>query len=300
VSGHPFTRPSLLRRAPLALLSAVALTLLLAPAAVRAADETDGAAKTGDEGSQHHKRRHRLHHGDAGEKDGSAKSGDLSIETIPASTKPAVAADVPPIAAPSDAAAAPPVAVAPAAPLGPPIAVQDSGVVPYGPDVAPQGPPIAPLDAKAEAQLDAEEEEIIRSAGLGYLKIEHFNQMGRDFRLDRVLYSVNGHLVFPDPAKPLADYETNRFVVWEGVIPVGENEVTVTAIYHGVGFFPFSYLSDMTFTKTDTHKITVGEGSQTTLEVTGDENGSWLTEMANRPQFEFKVENGPMKTTAQK
>jgi hypothetical protein len=153
-------------------------------------------------------------------------------------------------------------------------------------DVPP--PPVPPAD-DAETMIS-------RTAGLGRVKVQHVNEMGSSFRLTKLAYDLNGHSIFPEPGKPDPDLTQKTIPVWEGVLPIGENELKVSALYKGVGGGFFAYLNDMSFPKTDTTKIKVTEGATTTVTVLGQEDTSPFTATEDRPHFDYRSESAPTKT----
>lgn len=196
--------------------------------------------------------------------------------------------EIPEDDAPAPKAAAPAKAAAKAAPVAAPAAAAPA--VQPAPAVAEAlpPPPIPPAD-------DAETA-ISRSAGLGRLKLQHVNEVTTSFRLYKLAYDLNNHPIFPEVGKPDADLTKKTIPIWEGVLPIGENEIKVTAVYKGVGSFIFAYLNDMTFVKTDTTKVKVVEGATTTLSVLGQEDTSPFTATEDRPHFDYRAETSTAKS----
>jgi hypothetical protein len=163
------------------------------------------------------------------------------------------------------------------------------------PSEAPAALPVTPTPTAAELAEEEAEEERSRTAGLGRVKIEHVNDMVASFKLVKVFYELNTHSIYPDPQKPPADFTQKTIPIWEGVLPIGENDLKVTAVYKGVGSALFAYLNDMTFTKTDTTKVKVLEGQETTVTVISEEDTSPFTTTEDRPRFDYRFSSAPMK-----
>jgi hypothetical protein len=163
---------------------------------------------------------------------------------------------------------------------------------------APAAMPVTPTPTAAELAEEEAEEERSRTAGLGRVKIEHVNDMVSNFKLVKVFYTLNSHSIYPDPQKPPADFSQKTIPIWEGVLPIGDNDLQVTAVYKGVGSALFAYLNDMTFTKTDKTTVKVTEGQETTVTVISEEDTSPFTMTEDRPRFDYRFASAPMKTTA--
>jgi hypothetical protein len=159
---------------------------------------------------------------------------------------------------------------------------------------APAAAPAPAAKSAQEMEEEEAEEERSRTAGLGRVKIEHVNEMGTGFKLVKVFYELNNHSIFPDAQKPPPDFSQKTLAIWDGVLPIGDNDLKITAVFRGIGSGLLTYMNDMTFTKTDTVKVKVTEGQETSVTVISEEDSSPLTATEDRPRFDYRFATAPM------
>jgi hypothetical protein len=132
--------------------------------------------------------------------------------------------------------------------------------------------------------------EAVLGGGIGArATLVHRNKMGRAFRLEKVVYAVDGTQVFArqDDTSKLHDQKTVE--VLSGPIAPGNHTISVLLVYRGSGFGPFKYLKKYKYTVKSSHTFTAVEGKHTRIEIVGFEKGGWNTQLRDRPGVDYRV-----------
>lgn len=127
------------------------------------------------------------------------------------------------------------------------------------------------------------------TVGGAQLLVRHENRMSPTFRLERIVYLLDGAQIFPTGDSPTGDSLSDQeaFDIYRGGIVPGEHTLSVTIEYRGNGFGVFSYLQGYHFTVRSSHSFTAPEGRALTLRVVGLENGGQTTALEDRPAVRY-------------
>lgn len=120
--------------------------------------------------------------------------------------------------------------------------------------------------------------------------ISHSSEMGLNFRLIKIIYTLDGTQVFvrsDETAESL--YKTKSFDIFAGPISPGNHTIAAIATYRGHGYGVFEYLKKYTFTANGKQAFTAGEGKISKVECKGFEKGGPTTPMEKRAAIECKV-----------
>jgi hypothetical protein len=143
---------------------------------------------------------------------------------------------------------------------------------------------------RTKLRIEAIKEMVLRGVVAGSRAlIVHKNDMGSRFRLERVVYAVDGNVIYnkTDQEGGLADKE--EFEIFNGGIVPGNHTLSVTLAYRGHGFGPFTYLNQYRFTARSSTPFAAEEGKLTRLRVIGYEKGNVTTEMKDVPAVDFRT-----------
>lgn len=155
---------------------------------------------------------------------------------------------------------------------------------------------------RIESQVNELKEEIFRSrtrlailkesvlaSGLSgtELRIVHRNDMGANFKLERMLYVLDG-----SPIKQARDIDgeldrQEEIEILNGTISPGNHQLEVELVYRGNGFGVFSYLQSYRFTLNDVTTFRVKQGNRTTISAVGYEREGLTLELKDRPDIRF-------------
>jgi len=156
---------------------------------------------------------------------------------------------------------------------------------------------------RIESQVNELKEEIFRSrTRLAILKesvlasglsgteliIIHRNQMGANFKLERILYILDG-----SPIRQAVDRDGDldqqeEIEILNGPINPGNHTIQVELIYRGNGFGVFSYLQSYRFTLNDVSTFRAEEGKRVTISAIGYERSGLTLELKDRPDIRFE------------
>lgn len=184
-------------------------------------------------------------------------------------------------------------------------------LIALAPTVSAQESPGSPSDSEftrrigtMEEQVNAEKERVFRSkATLLLLKeivlqgsdtaarseVVHVNQLGGSYRVESVSYYLDNQSIFTrfDPSGALD--EAQEIQVWDGAIPPGQHQLTVSMVLRGNGFRIFDYVQGYSFKVQSSYNFSTGEAQTTTLRVVVDEKKGFGIPYTERPTVEFQV-----------
>lgn len=145
---------------------------------------------------------------------------------------------------------------------------------------------------RAKARLSLLSERHLRSSSGGVLTaVSQRNQLGRLYRLVRVVYEIDGREVFRRDEDNRQPIPAGDLPVWDGPLRPGEHTLSATLLYRGNGSRVFSYFDQYTYTVTAAHRFVVSEGVVPRIRVICREKGNFATTgLENRPFIEFVAE----------
>jgi hypothetical protein len=118
--------------------------------------------------------------------------------------------------------------------------------------------------------------------------IVHRHALGRRFRVERIVYSLDGKLVLQrsgelDRERPLP--------VLEGPIAAGAHTVSVQLVLRGNGWRVFPYFEGYRFNVRSSYSFVIADNRHTRLTVTAFENGGPLTAIEQLPALRFELKH---------
>lgn len=118
----------------------------------------------------------------------------------------------------------------------------------------------------------------------------HMNDMGSDFKLEQVIYSLDGNQIYNkiDNDGDLADKE--RIELFNGAIVPGKHNISVLLIYRGNTYGAFNYFKNYEFTVRSSYTFTAEEGKTTEVKIIGFEKGNFTTALEERPDVRYELE----------
>ena len=145
---------------------------------------------------------------------------------------------------------------------------------------------------QAKARLVQLQEVVLHGNVAGAkLVLTHRNDMGGSFKLSRLQYFLDGAVIFnrnsadvPDLGKP------EEQEVFTGPLEAGSHQLSVFIEYGGNGYGLFDYLEGYTFRVKAGQTFMAEEGHVIRMKVVGFEQGSFITEMKDRPAVRFEVD----------
>ena len=155
-----------------------------------------------------------------------------------------------------------------------------------------------------EAQVNELKEEIFRSSTrLTLLKesvlasglkgtelyIIHRNEMGPNFKLEKILYILDG-----DYRRSLVDEDGSiskqeEIEIYNGPLTAGNHNLQVELIYRGNGYGLFSYMKELQFVLNDVYIFPIAEGKRLEIKAIAYEKEGFDVELQDRPDLRFEL-----------
>jgi len=143
---------------------------------------------------------------------------------------------------------------------------------------------------RSKARLNLLKETVLHGVIAGSRAlILHKNDMGSSFRLEKLVYAVDGAQIYAKTDDSGGLDAKREFEIFNGSIVPGNHTVSVLMIFRGHGYGIFSYLKGYKFTVRSSHTFTAGEGKLTEITIRGFEKGNITTPLAERPAVDFKI-----------
>ncbi len=118
----------------------------------------------------------------------------------------------------------------------------------------------------------------------------HRNEMGSSFKLEQVLYSLDGAPIYQKVDQDGDLDEREEFEIFHGAIVPGSHNLSVYMVYRGHGYGIFSYLEGYVFKIRSSFAFTAEEGKIVRIKIVGYEKGGITTDLKDRPSVRFDME----------
>ncbi len=117
--------------------------------------------------------------------------------------------------------------------------------------------------------------------------VVHVNEMGNSFKLESVLYHLDGEKIyFQDATSGVLDKE--KFEIFANNVLPGNHVLSVEMIYKGDSTV-FAYLKDYTFKLRTNYTFYATKGKVTTVQAVGYQKGDITWDLTKRPSITFRV-----------
>lgn len=144
---------------------------------------------------------------------------------------------------------------------------------------------------RSKATLQLLKEIVVQGSSAGSrATIWHENKLGRAYRIEAVTYYLDGQGKFAkaDPSGGLD--QMKEFKVFEGALPPGEHNLTVTLKLRGTGFGVFSYVKKIEMSVQASTVFLAEEGKDCAVRATVDERKGVGRSFIERPRVEFQTQ----------
>ncbi len=143
---------------------------------------------------------------------------------------------------------------------------------------------------RAKATLQLLKEIVIQGSTSGSRAVVwHFNELGAAYTLESISYYLDGQSIFSktDPGGEL-DSES-ELKLWDGAVPPGNHNLTVTAVVRGNGFGVFRYVDGYTFKVQSSYAFAAEDGHVANLRVILDEPPGIGRSFADGPRVFYEL-----------
>lgn len=118
--------------------------------------------------------------------------------------------------------------------------------------------------------------------------IVHKNEIGSAFRLDHVMYYMDGKKKFYMANKEGILENQRSIEIFSGSVVPGNHTISVEMVYAGTGSV-FTYLDGYKFKITSKYTFYASQGRIVKIKVVGYEKGDFTYSLEERPAVQFKV-----------
>ena len=142
---------------------------------------------------------------------------------------------------------------------------------------------------RSKAKLTLLTEQVQGGSGAGSrIVLTHKNQMGPNFLLVEVDYFLDGTPLWQEVDDVGTKLTAKKeYPLWDGNIIEGSHTLTVELKYKGNGTGAFQYLAGYQWKLKDALTFTAEPGKLVSIDVVGFEQGTFTTEMTDRPRIRF-------------
>jgi hypothetical protein len=140
---------------------------------------------------------------------------------------------------------------------------------------------------RLRARVDLLKDAVLEGGKSASTAITHINRMGGQFRLTRLVYTLDGTQVFSERDDDGSLYEKKTIDILSGPIAPGNHTIAVTMTYRGHGYGPFKYLNKQTFTVKGNETFKAVEGKSIKVDALAFERKN--VPLEQQPAVSFKV-----------
>lgn len=142
---------------------------------------------------------------------------------------------------------------------------------------------------RAKATLQLLKEIVVQGSASGSrATVRHENRLGKNYTVESIAYYLDGQGKF-SKADPTGGLDEMRdFKVFDGAVPPGSHNLTVTMRLRGNGFGIFSYVKNYTFNVQNSVAFTAEEGKNCRVTAVADERKGIGRSFIERPQIVFE------------
>ncbi len=143
---------------------------------------------------------------------------------------------------------------------------------------------------RAKATLQLLKEIVIEGSTSGSRAVVwHFNELGASYTLESISYYLDGQSVYSktDPTGELDGQ--SELKLWDGAVPPGNHNLTVTAVVRGNGFGVFKYVDGYTFKIQSSYAFAAEDGHVSNLRVILDEPPGLGRSFADGPRVFYEL-----------
>ncbi len=144
---------------------------------------------------------------------------------------------------------------------------------------------------RSKATLQLLKEIVVQGSSAGSrATVWHENKLGRAYRIESITYYLDGQGKFAkaDPSGGLD--QMKEFKVFEGALPPGEHNLTVSLKLRGTGFGVFSYVKKIEMSVQASTAFLAEEGKDCAVRATVDERKGVGRSFIERPRVEFQTQ----------
>ena len=145
---------------------------------------------------------------------------------------------------------------------------------------------------RSKATLQLLKEIVIEGSTSGSrATIWHVNKLSSAYKVVSVTYLLDGQSVYSRSDDDGALSASKEVKIWEGALPPGRHEITVSAVLQGNGFGVFRYVENYNFSVRSTYGFDAEDEQHANVRVVLDDRKGIGQSFIERPQVNYEVKS---------
>jgi hypothetical protein len=145
---------------------------------------------------------------------------------------------------------------------------------------------------RSKATLQLLKEIVIEGSTTGSrATIWHVNELSNAYKVMSITYLLDGQSVYSRTDDDGALSASKEVKIWEGALPPGDHNITVSAVLQGNGFGVFSYVENYNFSMRSSYSFEAEDEHHASVRVVLDERKGIGRSFIERPQVVYEVQS---------
>ena len=145
---------------------------------------------------------------------------------------------------------------------------------------------------RSKATLQLLKEIVIEGSTTGSrATIWHVNKLGGSYKVVSITYLLDGQSVYSRGDEDGALSDSREVKIWEGALPPGSHNITVSAVLTGNGFGVFNYVENYNFNVRSSYAFEAEDEHHASVRVVLDERSGIGRSFIERPQVTYEVQS---------
>lgn len=145
---------------------------------------------------------------------------------------------------------------------------------------------------RSKATLQLLKEIVIEGSTTGSrATIWHVNELSSAYKVMSITYLLDGQSIYSRTDDDGALSASKEVKIWEGALPPGDHNITVSAVLQGNGFGVFSYVENYNFSMRSSYGFEAEDEHHASVRVVLDERKGIGRSFIERPQVVYEVQS---------
>jgi hypothetical protein len=145
---------------------------------------------------------------------------------------------------------------------------------------------------RSKATLQLLKEIVIEGSTTGSrATIWHVNELSGAYKMMSITYLLDGQSIYSRTDDDGALSASKEVKIWEGALPPGDHNITVSAVLQGNGFGVFSYVENYNFSMRSSYAFEAEDEHHASVRVVMDERKGIGRSFIERPQVVYEVQS---------
>lgn len=145
---------------------------------------------------------------------------------------------------------------------------------------------------RSKATLQLLKEIVIEGSTTGSrATVWHVNELSGSYKVVSITYLLDGQSVYSRTNDDGSLSESREVKIWEGALPPGNHNITVSAVLQGNGFGVFKYVENYNFSVRSSYAFEAEDEHHASVRVVLDERSGVGRSFIERPQVTYEVQS---------